>query len=71
MGHLPFFLVPTPRGLAHLSRTGVRHVLDFMHAFLHCRIKPELHGEPWELLTGINVFRFFTESNNIISVDII
>ena len=54
--------------LAHLSRTGVRHVLDFMHAFLHCRIKPELHGESWELLTGINVFRFLV---NQISVDII
>ena len=29
--------------LVHLSKTGIRHVLDFMHAFLHCLSK--LHSE--------------------------
>ena len=53
--------------LAHLSRTGInwrgleRHVLDFMHAFLHC-LSSQNYIAKLELLMWINVF-LVVESN--------
>ena len=58
--------------LAHLSRTRINwrglltHVLDFMHAFLHC-LSSQNYMAKLEILMWINVFGVL----NRISVDII
>ena len=59
--------------LAHLSRTGInwrglkRHVLNFMHAFLHCLSSKNLYIAKTGAIDVINIFWLL----NQISVDII